>query len=475
MKAIKKMTKRNWIITGIIGVVVILVIVIIAVIASRQAANSSTFQTEVLAKGDLTAIVGATGTVNSDHSAILNWQTSGQVENVNVQIGDAVTTDQVLANLLQSSLPQSVIMATSDLVTAQRNLANLQLSNVAVAQAQQALVAAQKAYDAAKNKIRSTDLVRGSKETRSKYYSQLLQAQTAYDNAVSYYNLFINLPDTNASKAQAYAQLSSAQHALDTAKANYDFVSGTFSVTEVQQSDADFAVAKAQLEDAQREYDRLKNGPDPSDIAAAQARVDAIQATLDAAKQMAPFAGTVTEAIPSVGDMVTPGTEAFRIDDLQHLSVDIQITEIDITRVAVGQDANLVFDAIPDKTYQGKVIKVAKAGDVVQGVANFMVTVELTNADASVLPGMTAAVNITVSNITNVLMVPNRAIRVISGVTTVYILKNGVAVPVTITLGASSDTDSEVTAGNLQPGDLIILNPPASIIPASAGRNPFGG
>jgi HlyD family secretion protein len=478
MKTIKKMTKRSWIITGIIGVVVVLVIVIVAVIASRRAANNSAFQTEVLAKGDLTAIVGATGTVSSDRSAILNWQTSGQVQNVNVQIGDTVTSNQILADLLQSSLPQSVILATSDLVTAKRNLTDLQLSGTSAAQAYQALVAAQKTYDDAKDKIRSTDWVRGSKETRAKYYDQLLQAQTAYDNAVTYYNDFVNLPDTNAGKARAYDQLASAQHTLDSAKANYDFVSGTFSITEVQQSDADFQVAKAQLEDAQREYDRLKNGPDPLDIAAAQARVDAIQATLDSAKQMAPFTGTVTEALSNVGDLITPGTEAFRIDDLQHLSVDIQITEIDITKVAVGQDSTLVFDAIPDKTYVGTVTKVAKAGDVVQGVANFSVTVELKNADSSVMPGMTAAVNITVSNIADVLVVPNRAIRVINGVTTVYVLKNGVATPVTITLGASSDTDSEVTAGNLKVGDLIILNPPTSIIPSGGGGgggNPFGG
>jgi len=60
----------------------------------------------------------------------------------------------------------------------------------------------------------------------------------------------------------------------------------------------------------------------------------------------------------------------------------------------------------------------------------------------------------------------------------VYVLKNGIATPVTITLGASSDTDSEVTAGNLQVGDLIILNPPTSIIPSGGGGgggNPFGG
>ena len=208
----------------------------------------------VIAKGDLTAIVGATGTVAADKSAILNWQTSGQVEKVNVQIGDAVKADQTLASLLQTSLPQNVILATSDLVTAQRALENLTLSNLAAAKAEQALVTAQKAYDDAKNKIVAPNVVRGSKDQRDKYFSQLQQAQKFYDAAASFYNYFVDKPDTDAGKAQAYNQLAAAQRQLDTAKANYDFVEGTFSSTEVEQSTANLAVAKAQLADAQREY-----------------------------------------------------------------------------------------------------------------------------------------------------------------------------------------------------------------------------
>jgi HlyD family secretion protein len=474
-KKIKKISRKKWIIAGICGGVLLLIFVIVGVVNQRAKNDSSTYQTAILSRGDLTAIVGATGTVNSEHSAVLRWQTSGQVENVNVQIGDLVTADQVLANLLSTSLPQSVILATSDLVNAQRNLDHLKLSSLAVAQAQQALVATQKAYDDAKSRIRSTDLVRGSKETRDKYYSQLLEAQKAYDAMVSYYQLFINQPDTDAGKAQAYAQLSSVQRSLDTAKANYDFVSGTYSITEVEQSAADFAVAKAKLEDAQREYDRLKNGPDPSDVAAAQARVDAIQATLSMAQQVAPFPGTITEAIPNVGDMVTAGLEAFRVDDLQNLRVDLQVNEIDIVGINSNQDATIVFDAIPDKEYHGKVSRVAMAGDVVQGVANFMVTVTLTDADENVLPGMTTAVNITTSQVKDVLIVPNRAVRVVNGAITIYLLRNGVVTPVSITLGASSDTDSEVVAGDLREGEVIILNPPTSIFPNGGGRNLFGG
>jgi HlyD family secretion protein len=346
---------------------------------------------------------------------------------------------------------------------------------LAAAQAEQTLVNAQKTYNDAKDKIRSTDWVRGGADQRSKYYSLLVQAQSAYDAAAKFYNLFVNNSDTDINKAKAYAQLAAAQRTLDTAKANYDYVTGTFSASEVEQSAAAFAVAKAQLEDAQREYDRLKNGPDPSDIAAAQAKVDAIKATLATAQQVSPIAGKVTEVLSNVGDMVTPGTKAFRVDDLQHMSVDIQVTEVDIAHIKSGQDATLVFDAISGKEYHGKVTNVAKAGDVVQGVTNFMVTVVLTDADAQVLPGMTAAINITVSQIKDVLIVPNRAIRVINGATTVYVLTNGKAVPVIITLGNSSDTDSQVVAGDLKVGDLIILNPPAAVISPGGGGNPFGG
>ena len=129
----------------------------------------------------------------------------------------------------------------------------------------------------------------------------------------------------------------------------------------------------------------MKNGPDPLDIAAAQAKVDAIKATLDAAVQIAPFDGTVTEVLSSVGDLVTPGTKAFRVDDLEHLSVDILVTEVDIARIKVGQDATLSFDAILGKEYHGKVSQVAQAGDVVQGVASFDVKIAISDADGSVL------------------------------------------------------------------------------------------
>ncbi len=81
-----------------------------------------------------------------------------------------------------------------------------------------------------------------------------------------------------------------------------------------------------------------------------------------------------------VGDQVNAGTVSFRIDDLSHLLVDVQITEVDINRVKVGQPAKMTFDAISGKEYNGKVTEVANFGVTQQGVVNFTVTVELTDA-----------------------------------------------------------------------------------------------
>jgi HlyD family secretion protein len=104
-------------------------------------------------------------------------------------------------------------------------------------------------------------------------------------------------------------------------------------------------------------------------------------------------------------------------------------------------------------------------------VVEFDVTVELIDADQNVKPGMTAAVNIVVDQITDALLVPNRAVRVVDGQRVVYILSNNQLKSVNVTLGASSDSESQVMDGDLRLGDQIVLNPPQDLF--STG-GPFG-
>jgi len=411
-----------------ISVGIVLLIVFAFIFVRSRAKTQSTFQTQALARGDLTATIGATGSVRANQSATLTWQTTGTVDHVNVKVGDQVNKGDVLANLLQTSLPQNVILAQTDLVSAQQALTNLLDSDTARANAWIALRNAQTAYETA------------------------LDNRTALNGPITYqYVVYVRVGSITVPQLRTY-------------RSNPD-------PNDIATADASLALATAQLQDAQRAYDRLQNGPNGDDLSAAQARVDAAQAALNVAHLAAPFNGTITQAVPIPGDQVSMGMQAFRVDDLSNLLVDVQVSEVDINGIAVGQPVTITLDAVQDRPnpYNGVVTEVSQAGVVTSGEVNFTVTVQLTDADKQVKPGMTAAVNIIVNQVKNQLLVPNQAVRLINGKRMVYILVNGAPQQVEITLGASSDTMSVVTGGNLKEGDLIILNPPAQFGPGGGG------
>jgi HlyD family secretion protein len=406
-------------------------------IYTQRGANQgeTLFQTTTIERGNLTASIGATGTVRSKQTAVLVWQTNGAVDTVNVKVGDNVPEGFVMAFLDKSSLSPSIIMAEADLVNAQATLDNLLNSDTALAQAVIALRDAKNAYEKALDYRESldglidiTEIVKKKKKTP-----------------------FGEIEVTEIKKYKGYAD-----------------------ATTIAKADEQLALTAARLEDAQRTYDRLSAG-NQAEIKAAQARVDAALATLNLSRIIAPFSGIVTESYPLSGDQVNTGTKAFRIDDLSSLFVDVEVSEVDINSVAVGQAAVLTFDAVLGREYQGVVMSVAPTGTVTQGVVNFKVTVELTNADSLVKPGMTAAVEITVRELQDVILIPNRAVRSIEGVRYVYVLENGQAVQKRIRIISSSDRMSAIEEGEALPGDEIILNPPTEFGPGGGpGGGPFG-
>jgi HlyD family secretion protein len=427
----------------------------------QQASANSNFQTTPAQRGELTASVGATGVVYANQSTVLAWQTSGIVDQVNVKVGDAVTKDQTLSSLQPTSLPQNIILAQADLVNAQKTLDDLYDTALALAQAEQKVASAQDnlktkqdTLDSLQQPARPVDI----DQARSNVTTAKIQLDKAREN----FQPYENKPDDNAVRASLYSRYVQAQQNYDSAVRLLNNLQGTASDLSISVAEADLKLAQAQLADAQKQYDDLKAGPSAFDVTNAKTKIEAAQSTLSLASIMAPFGGMITDVQVKPGDQVNPGSTAFRIDDLTHLLVDVQVSEVDINSVQFGQDASLTFDAITNKSYAGKVTKVALVGNTSQGVVDFTVTVELTNADEQVKPGMTAGVNIVVQKLNNVLLVPNRAVRVVSGNRVVYVLKGGFPQPVNITLGASSDTDSQVVGGDLKAGDPIVLNPPLS-------------
>lgn len=467
------MNRRRMLIGGVIVVGLVVGAAAYFSWRSGSAAAASQYETIKAVRGNLTSVVGATGSVRANQTAIVPWMTSGKIGTVHVEVGETVGEGEILAELEPSSLAQSIILARADLVEAERALKQLQDSRAAAAQAQVAMLDAQTALEDAQNKRDSYNYKRATQESVENAEANLTLAQDRVDEAFQLYQRYKNNPPEDPRRAEAYTTYYAAVRERDRARANLNWLVGGPTPEDVAKADAALALAQAQYDDAVREWERLKDGPDPDDLAAALARVDAIEATLDSAQVDAPFRGTITEALPLSGDLVVAGDPAFRIDDLARLFVEVPISEVDINNIKVGQPATLTFDAIPGEQYSGVISEVAQAGSVSQGAVDFTVTVELTEPDELVKPGMTAAVTVVVQQLSDVLTIPNRAVRFLNGERVVYVLRNGEAVPAKVELGASSDLASEVVDGELQAGDLIVLNPP--IVFGGPGQGPGGG
>jgi HlyD family secretion protein len=479
----KKSRVRNWLILAI--VIIIIGAVGFLVIRNRKSSSTATqYQTIQAEKGTLTATIGATGTVRSNQTAILTWQDTGTLGVLKVKPGDQIQTGDLLASLVLAPLTQSTL--ESNYVTAQEKLAEL-TSAEAIANARLAITTAETDVINAQSVLNNQQYWKNEALIQD-YYAKYLIAKDTLDKAQSDYDR-VHVGDyiNNVAEANAYQVLYNAKQAYDLAHYYWSLYSQAPTQRQMDEAQANVDLANATLKNAKTYLSVLNGGAVPSDATGtdlfqfeqAKLAVQSAQDNLDAAKLTAPISGTVTEVSGMVGDQVSPGTQAFRIDDLSQMKVDVQVSEVDINNVQVDQPVTLTFDAISGKIYNGKVAEVAQAGNTVQGAVNFSVTVVLTDKDKNVKPGMTAAVTITVKQVKNVLMLPNRAVRLVNNQRVVYVLVNGQPQEVNVTLGASSDTQSEVVSGNLKAGDLIILNPPSTLFTrpqnGGGGGGPFGG
>jgi HlyD family secretion protein len=444
-------------------------------VSAQQQASS--LQTAVLQRGTLTASIGATGTIQAKQQATLSFSINGRVGKVNVRMGDHVAAGQVLIELDPAYYPQSVIAAQIDLINAQKALENLQSSQTALAQAELDLANAKKALDTAQTNYN---------DTVQKYNQGWVQecrdrADQAYRDWMSFRFHNDGSPAAQRELARLYQAYVDALKELEKAQQYYQAgVGSTAAGTKEAQMALELAKAKldlaqAQYDDALEEYNRLKNGVPAQDLAAAQARVEAAQATLNQVKITAPFAGTVLSIELLPGDVVTPGTVGLVVADLSELHVDVPIAEVDYNRLVIGQSAELVLDAIPDTVYHGNVQEISLNATNTAGSVSYPVKVVINDADQKVLPGMTVAVQIEVEHLEDVLLVPNRAVRTVDGSRVVYISVNGVLKQVDIKLGASNDTMSEVLSGDLKEGDVIVLNPSTTFFNSSSGPMSGGG
>jgi multidrug efflux pump subunit AcrA (membrane-fusion protein) len=219
------------------------------------------------------------------------------------------------------------------------------------------------------------------------------QEQIAYNNAQTKYNNLLAPPDptdvqvAEAELATALALLSDAERGLQR--------------TLDGPEPGEVALLEAKIEIGLRDFETFSAGPDPDDVAVAEARIAYAEAQLAAAQAtiadhelVAPFGGVISAVHVNPSEWVAPGKPVLLIGDLDQLQVETtDLSELDVAQIMVGDPAVITFDSLPDLELQGAVSRIAPKADAGSGV-NFPVIIELSEIPAALRWGMTAFVDI---------------------------------------------------------------------------------
>lgn len=198
-------------------------------------------------------------------------------------------------------------------------------------------------------------------------------------------------------------------------------------------------------------------------------------------KVLAPITGTVNEVNIKNGDDLskTPTSSSSKqspiiIGDLGTLKAQVTINEVDISKVAVGQKATLVLDALDDLEVSGKVEKIDALGTVSQGVVSYNVTIGLDRLDERIKPEMSVSASIITDVKRDVLIVPVSALKNDNNRNYVEILSNDKPKKIDVEIGVSNSVETEIKSG-IEDGEEVIIQTINSGSNSNANKNSSGG
>ena len=206
----------------------------------------------------------------------------------------------------------------------------------------------------------------------------------------------------------ALIALKGAEVQVEAARAGLDGAWAQVALAKAQllAAEAQVDVAQARVGQAEVQLDLIKAGTRHEDVALAQMRVveaeEAVKATeltLTKAQLLSPFAGRVARLEVREEELVSPGQPILYLGDLSGLQVETtDLNEVDIARVKVGQEVEITFDALPERVFTGRVASIEPIATPGQGGTNYKAIVSLDQLDSDLRWGMTAFVDIAVSD-----------------------------------------------------------------------------
>ena len=358
---------------------------------SEQAAESTPIPTVVAEN-----LIVAEGRIEPIKYVDIAFNANGTVSEVLVSEGEQVAQGQVIARLENSEARQAdVATAEESFLQAQQAFDSAEAAALGkLAEANEAVRKAQ--YDMDNFDIPSDMRNMTTNEALSYTSANLEEARIAFEPyKYQEERLERELGKENPNKPDVYRSTAKQlKKRLDDAWAEYNKAIKWTTLESALES------AKAELAQAQKEYDKLSSGGDSGEKAVAEAQYEAARANLAAARAAladveltAPFDGTVAGLKVKGGESVSPGQVVISVADFSGWIVKTtDLTELDVVEINEGQAVTITLDAIPDDMLDGKVQTIGQNYTEKQGDVVYEVTVELTETLPNIRWGMTAVV-----------------------------------------------------------------------------------
>ncbi|MDR7495723.1 MAG: efflux RND transporter periplasmic adaptor subunit [Armatimonadota bacterium] len=451
-------------------------------------AASETLRTARVTRGTLTSSVSATWTLRPYAQVEVRSRATGTVVQLAVQEGDRVERGQLLAVIDDRDARASLQTAEASLTAAEARLQQAR-STLAASQAQNAARVAAAESALATARARLAQVLAGTRP------EQVEQAKEALRQA----ELAAALARQNLERTQALydgglvarSQLDQAQNQAEVAEAQLRAAQARLREAEAGSRPEEVAIARAQVREAevalqQARAQQLSERVQAADVAAAEAQVRNARAQAGQARDRlaetqitAPIGGIVAQLAVGVGQSViggltSGGTLVMTIADLRALQAVVNVDESDVAQVRVGMAVRITADALRDRTFDGRVARIAPQATVVQNVTQYAVVVEVANPDRALRLGMTVDAEFVVLERRDVLLVPAEAVRGADPTRVVLVVEGETLTPVPVTVGATDGRQVEIRSG-LREGQIVYLGAgrPANSVAPRQPVNPF--
>jgi HlyD family secretion protein len=412
---------RRTILYIVLGVVLVAAVGGAFVLQRQQtAAQEEEARSAIVERGPLLVAVSASGSIQPETRVSLTFETSGEVAEVPVQVGDRVKAGDVLVRLETGELTLQVQQTEASVALAEAQLAQLRegarSEEVASAQANlRGLEAQLNAAIANRDQVVAgpTDAQIAAAET------QLAAAELEHRVTLIAHDRTLEETKDGDRREQARYDLWAADQAVAAAQAQLDDLLAGADANAARAARANVAAVEAQRDAAQAQLDALLAGATEeqltdveAQVAQAEASLELAELALEKATLRAPFDGVVAAVSVSVGEMASAGLPAITLLDTSEFHMTVGVDELDVGRLGLGQVAQVSLDAIPEAELTGKVERIAPAATIAGGVVTYDVVVALEKTDVPIRADMTANATIVVEELSDVLKIPTWVVRV---------------------------------------------------------------